>query len=100
MSNDVQLYEMGEIRKNSDDNSYSLLSSCETPEEQDFLDVTSITDADDFEDCTSSWEVQDDWEDDKERSIETIIENRSDVSLFREMCVSRGGLLNGRYKYG
>ena len=87
MSNDAY-GKMGELQ----DEDYRLPLNENLIDHDKFLDLTSLTDADDFEDC-ASW-IQEDEE--KEKVIERLIENQSGSNLFREICFSRGGLLNGR----
>ena len=87
VSNDVY-GKMGELQ----DEDYRLpLNENNLIDHDKFLDLTSLTDADDFEDC-ASW-IQEDEE--KEKVIERLIESQSGSNLFRDICFSRGGLLNG-----
>lgn len=55
---------------------------------EEFLD---LADNDNFEESSSLpfWQIE------KESLIEQLAENSSDVSVFRVLCFSRGGLLRG-----
>jgi hypothetical protein len=56
---------------------------------EEYLD--SLADLNDFMDCPSTVS----WQTEKQKAIESLIENCCDTTSFRGLCFSRGGLLNG-----
>ncbi len=63
----------------------STYSSTDTEE---YLDLADLND---FMDCSAAPV----WLTDKQKTIERLTENYSDATSIREICFSRGGLLNG-----
>ncbi|XP_046651824.1 TBC1 domain family member 20-like isoform X2 [Daphnia pulicaria] len=55
---------------------------------EEYLD--SLADLNDFMDCPSTVS----WQTEKQKAIESLIENCCDTTSFRGLCFSRGGLLN------
>lgn len=82
---------MGELQSEE----FQFLSSGDgnVTDPEHFLDLSSLADIDHFEDC-HSWQ----WEDEKERSIKSSLENKSGSTSFRELCFSRGGLLKDEFR--
>ena len=63
-------------------------SSTNSTDTEEYLDLADLND---FMDCSAAPV----WQTDKQRNIEKLAENSADAISFREICFSRGGLLNG-----
>ena len=65
-------------------------SSSDTNE--DYLDLLAeLNELNDFQECSTIPQ----WQRDKQKDIEKLIDDESDTSHFRGLCFHRGGLLNG-----
>lgn len=70
-----------------EDFSYDQDSTSSTDTEE-YLDLADLND---FMDCNTAPI----WQTDKQKVIESLIENCCDNTSFKEVCFSRGGLMNG-----
>ena len=63
----------------------------ESTDTEEYLDLADLND---FIDCrtTPFWQTE------KQKVIESLIENCCDTTSFSEICFSRGGLMNGIHK--
>lgn len=68
---------------------------CEDSSSTDTEDYLDLADLNDFQECSSTLI----WQDDKVKTIEKLIGNGCDATLLRDACISRGGLMNGKYFY-
>lgn len=86
-------FKMSEANTSSDDeeSSFQANDSRSNSSTEDYLDLVDLND---FQECESTLQQ---WESDKQKNIERLIEygKPSDASRFRELCFRRGGLLNG-----
>ena len=78
---------MGEIMVLSTKETFVDEDSSSTDTE-DYLDLADLND---FQECSSLLQ----WQDDKVKVIKKMIENDDATDALREACLSRGGLLNG-----
>ena len=61
----------------------------ESTDTEEYLDLADLNDFMDYSTTTPFWQTE------KQKVIESLIENCCDTTSFREICFSRGGLMNG-----
>jgi hypothetical protein len=66
-------------------------SSSSSDTNEDYLDLLAELELNDFQECSTVPQ----WQRDKQKDIEKLIDDESETSHFRELCFNRGGLLNG-----
>ena len=72
-----------------------MLAGDENTDQEDFLDLSALSDSDDFHDCCNPL----DWQEEKERNIVNLVNNQDCCDQLRDVCFSRGGLLKGLWFY-
>lgn len=66
----------------------SLEEDSSSTDTEDYLDLADLND---FQECSSLLQ----WQDDKVKMIQKLIASGYDATSYREACLGRGGLLNG-----